>query len=128
MPARARSAGDAPVISHPAKLIVPLVGTSAPATHFINVLLPEPFGPIRPWNSFSAMVRLAPLSAVNFPKVLTMPVASSSVIAAPLGRRDHGPLESATEPSHTLPLVQNQADQAGGAEHDHQQQQHTEQD
>src|SRR3984957_7718934 len=118
MPARARSAGGARVISLPPKVTVPAVGTSAPATHFISVLLPKPFGPIRPWNSFSAMLRLAPLSAVSFPNVLTMPVASSSVITVSLGPYDHGPLERATEPSHALPLVQDKSDQAGGPEHD----------
>ncbi len=48
MPARARSAGVACVISRPPNATVPEVGVSAPATHFISVLLPEPFGPIRP--------------------------------------------------------------------------------
>ena len=48
MPARARSVGDNAVMSLPAKLTLPSVGVSAPAMHFISVLLPEPFGPIRP--------------------------------------------------------------------------------
>jgi len=48
MPARARSAGVAGVMSRPPKKTEPWVGISAPATHFIKVLLPDPFGPIRP--------------------------------------------------------------------------------
>jgi hypothetical protein len=48
IPARARSVGVNAVMSVLMKLTLPVVGTSAPATHFISVLLPEPFGPIRP--------------------------------------------------------------------------------
>ena len=48
MPARARSVGVNAVISVLMKETLPSVGTSAPAMHFISVLLPEPFGPIRP--------------------------------------------------------------------------------
>jgi hypothetical protein len=36
------------VMSRPANQIVPSDGDSAPAMHFNSVLLPEPFGPIRP--------------------------------------------------------------------------------
>lgn len=66
MPARARSVGVNAVMS--AKLIVPRLGTSAPARHFTSVLLPEPFGPIRPRNSLSPTVTAALSSAVSLPK------------------------------------------------------------
>src|SRR4030095_4808654 len=120
MPARARAAGEACEISWPPNVTVPDVGISAPATHFISVLLPEPLGPIRPWNSFSATVRSAPFRAVSLPKILIRPRASRRAMIA-LPRRP-------AEIADALALAQDQADQAGGTKQDDQQQQYAEDD
>ena len=66
-PARERSGGIALVISRPATAMVPAVGNSAPATHLSSVVLPEPLGPIRPWNDRSRTMRSALSSAVSAP-------------------------------------------------------------
>src|SRR3984893_13721393 len=111
-------------MSRPAKRIVPSVGISAPATHFISVLLPEPLGPMRPWNSFSATVRSTPLNAVSRAKTFLMPRASRSAMLALLGdprRRTGRPAEGAD----ALALGKQEADQAGGSEEDDQEQQQT---
>src|SRR6187455_1448924 len=120
MPARARSAGEAREMSAPPNITVPDVGISAPATHFISVLLPEPFGPIRPWNSFSATVRSAPFRAVSLPNILTRPRASRRAMIA-LPRRP-------AEIADTLALAEDQADEASGTKQDDQQQQDAEND
>src|SRR6478735_8036205 len=120
MPARARVAGGACEISWPPKITVPDVGISAPATHFISVLLPEPLGPIKPWNSFSATVRSAPFRAVSLPKILIRPRASRRAMIA-LPRRP-------AEIADALALAEDQADEAGGAKQDDQQQQDAEDD
>src|SRR5215218_9381267 len=120
MPARARTAGEACEMSRPPNVTVPDVGISAPATHFISVLLPEPLGPIRPWNSFSATVRSAPFSAVSLPNILIRPRASRRATIALLRRL--------TEIADALALAQHEADQAGRAEQNDQQQQHAEDD
>ena len=46
---------------------------SAPETQLISVVLPEPFGPIRPKRSPGAISRLTPDSAVKPPKCLETP-------------------------------------------------------
>src|ERR1700730_6899239 len=120
MPARARSEGDRAVMSWSAQRTLPSVGCSAPATHFISVLLPEPVEPVRPWNSFSLTVSAAPSSAVSLPKTLTMPLASRSGMRAFLRR----PAETAD----ALPLAEHEADEAKRAKQDHQQQQYAEND
>src|SRR3979411_2602672 len=115
MPARARSAGENCVISRPPKDTAPSVGISAPAMHFISVLLPEPFGPIRPWNSLSATVRSAPTNAVNLTKIFTRPRASRRAMAS-LFRRP-------PEVSDALAFAEDQAGQPGRTKQDNQQQQ-----
>src|ERR1700730_14783904 len=120
MPARARSAGEAHVMSRPPNSTVPWVATSAPATHFISVLLPDPFGPIRPWNSFSATVSSAPFKAVSLPKTLVSPRASRRAIPALLRR--------AAKLPDPFAFREDQADEAGGTEQDYQQQQHAQND
>src|SRR5690242_1462146 len=118
MPARARAAGEACEISWPPNVTVPAVGISAPATHFISVLLPEPLGPIRPWNSFSVTVRSAPFRAVSLPKIFIRPRASRrAMVALP---------RPPAEIADTLALAEDQADQAGAAKQDDQQQQYAE--
>src|SRR5258705_5066046 len=120
MPARARSAGEACEMSWPPKFTVPDVGISGPSTHFISVLLPEPLGPIKPWNSFSATVRSAPFRAVSLPNILIRPPPSRTAMIA-LPRRP-------AEIADTLALAKDQADQAGGTKQDNQQQQNAEDD
>ncbi len=48
MPPLMMACGATPAISRPSKLIEPAVGTSVPDSMLKIVLLPEPFGPIRP--------------------------------------------------------------------------------
>src|SRR5260370_16062530 len=120
MPARVRSEGDSAVMSWSARRTLPSVGCSAPATHFISVLLPEPFGPIRPWNSFSLTVSAAPSSAVSLPKTLTIPLASRSGMRAFLRR----PAETAD----ALPLAQHEADEPHRTKPDPHQSQHPQND
>src|SRR6185312_7538396 len=123
-PARARSAGESPAMSRPAKRMVPAVGVSAPAMHFISVLLPEPFGPMRPWNSPSSTTSPASSSAVSLPKLLTMPRASRSGMA----HHRVAPPSRAAELADPFALGDEQPDQPGRAEHDNEQQQRAEDD
>src|ERR1700689_2103607 len=66
------------------------------------------------------MLSAAPFSAGSLPKLLTMPVASSSTMPAFLPR--------SPEIADALALAENQADQAGRPEHDDEQQQNAEND
>src|SRR5712692_9570150 len=70
MPACATRYAGSPAISAPRKRTDPALGRSAPATRLKRVLLPEPFGPMRPRNSPSATSKETPFTAVNPPKVL----------------------------------------------------------
>src|SRR4029450_8651531 len=82
-------------------MVPPFTG-STPDTQLMRVVLPEPFGPMRPKRSPALTDRLTPFSAVKPPKRLTSPCTSSSgpAIASagpqapdqaedPLGRQDH---------------------------------------
>ena len=62
-PARARSSGSASVMSSPSKRIWPSVTSRFgwPIRMFASVDLPEPFGPIRAWNSPERTRRSTPL-------------------------------------------------------------------
>src|SRR3712207_1475349 len=62
-PARARSSGSASVMSSPSKRIRPSVTSRLgwPMTALASVDLPEPFGPIRAWNSPERTWRSTPL-------------------------------------------------------------------
>src|SRR5437588_7855143 len=123
MPARARSVGVNAVMSVLMKETLPCVGTSAPAIHFISVLLPEPFGPIRPWNSFSPTVSAAPSSAVSLPKIFLMPAASRSGIALLLFGLLLVFLGLGTKTADPLALAEHKTDQAERPEQDHEQKQ-----
>src|SRR6266849_4495639 len=70
MPACATRYAGSPAISAPRKRTDPALGRSAPAMRLKRVLLPEPFGPMRPRNSPSATSKETPFTAVNPPKVL----------------------------------------------------------
>src|SRR5436190_11542108 len=108
-------------MSLPAKLIAPCVGASAPAMHFIKVLLPDPLGPIRPWNSPSGTLRSTPPNAVSLPNVLRIPRTSSSATLVPSVA---GRACSAFRPesAHPLALGDHETNKTGRLEQDHQQQ------
>src|SRR5882724_8013751 len=57
----------------------------------MSVVLPEPFGPMRPKRSPALTCSVTPLSAVNPPKRLTMPCTSSSApaMASPASQAPH---------------------------------------
>lgn len=48
-PSRARPLGEMPLTRVPLTKIDPATGFSRPAITFATVLLPDPFGPLRPW-------------------------------------------------------------------------------
>src|ERR1035437_4720213 len=83
MPSRACASGVALVTSWPLNRMVPAVGCRSPARQLKNVLLPAPFGPIRPTMSPSVTLRSAPSTARKPPKLMTMPLASSSMSGPP---------------------------------------------
>src|SRR5262245_37478826 len=124
MPARARSVGVSMVTSRPAKRIVPLVGSSAPATHFSSVLLPEPLGPMRPWNSFSSTIRSTPLRAISRPKALVSPRTSSSgIVRSCIGVARRKRTTKAADP---LLLGHHKPEQPGGPKQGNEEQQKSE--
>src|SRR5262245_35643799 len=113
------------VTSRPPKRIVPLVGSSAPATHFSSVLLPEPLGPMRPWNSFSPTVRSTPRKAIKRPKALVTPRVSSSGIVCScveLARQQR----SAAKAADPLLLGDRKPDQPGSPQQGYDEQQQSE--
>src|SRR5204862_6259130 len=67
-------------MSRPRKWIRPPLGSSAPAMHLSSVLVPEPFGPIRPCSCPSSTTKSTELSAVSCPKAFVTAAASSSAI------------------------------------------------
>src|ERR1700753_2678602 len=109
-------------MSRPAKRIVPPVGISAPAMHLTSVLLPEPLGPMRPWNSCSSTVRFTPLNAVSRANSFWIPTASRSAMLA-LVRGSRPRAGRPAERADALPLRNQESDQAGGSEKDDQEQQ-----
>ena len=66
-----------PAISRPSRRIEPPEGASAPAIRLKVVLLPEPFGPIRPRISPCASSNETSLTAVNPPKRLVSRLTES---------------------------------------------------
>src|SRR5258708_2465606 len=70
MPACATRSAARPAISSPRKRTEPESARTAPAIRLNVVLLPEPFGPIRPRISPSASWKDTPSTAVTPPKVL----------------------------------------------------------
>src|SRR3954466_161462 len=70
--------GAMPASSCPAKLIEPAVGTSVPDSMLKIVLLPEPFGPIRPRISPCSTRNDTLLTAVKPPKRFTNPSTVST--------------------------------------------------
>ena len=70
MPRRARKWGGNWVMSSPQNTTLPVWGRSAPEMQLISVVLPEPFGPIRPNRSPFLISTLILSSAVKPPNVL----------------------------------------------------------
>ena len=72
--------GACPAISDPANSIEPAVGTSVPDSMLKIVLLPEPFGPIRPRISPCSTLNDTLLTAVKPPKRFTNPLTTSTAL------------------------------------------------
>src|SRR5438309_5248901 len=79
--------GGCPAISRPSKRIEPAFGASVPESMLKIVLLPEPFGPIRPRISPRSTVNDTLLTALKPPKRFTRPSTTST--AVPSLSRDH---------------------------------------
>src|SRR5205085_7772998 len=78
MPRRHTSCPVRPAISPPAKRIEPALGGKVPAIRLKIVVLPEPFGPIRPRISPGLTAKDTPLTARNPPNRLLRPATSST--------------------------------------------------
>src|SRR5712692_8833229 len=91
------------VMSWPVKRMVPPSLRSVPEMQLMSVVLPEPFGPMRPSRSPALTWRLTRLSAVKPPKRLVRPSTSRSAPAT-------GRLPSADPPG--------QAENPLGGQHD----------
>src|SRR6202171_1969319 len=72
--------GASPAISAPANPIEPAVGSSVPESMLKIVLLPEPFGPIRPRISPCSTLNDTLLTAVKPPNRLTKPSTTSTTV------------------------------------------------
>src|SRR3954447_3413756 len=105
--------GATPAISSPSNSIPPAVGGSVPDSMLKMVLLPEPFGPIRPRISPRSTLNDTLLTAVKPPKRFLSPLTTStapsrkkpdaSLVAErrPLRQRQHGlALHLALRPNH----------------------------
>src|ERR1700757_1632347 len=109
-------------MSRPSNTMVPPSAKCAPAIAFRSVLLPEPFGPIKPWKLPAATSTSTPSSARNVRKVLLTPRISSSAMAA-------SPAPPAA-PIRTdaLAIRHDEAENALGLKHHHHQQHEAEND
>src|SRR5512137_2379344 len=63
----------------PSSRMVPEVAGMSPETRFKSVVLPAPFGPMRPCTSPASTAREAPSTAARPPKVLRTSSSSSSM-------------------------------------------------
>src|SRR3989449_11387566 len=97
-------------MSRPSKRIRPPSVARAPDTQLMSVVLPEPFGPIRPNRSPALTWSVTRSSARKPPKRLVRPSTSSSVVAM-----------SPTSPSSEPPR---QARDPLGRQHDEQHEHH----
>src|SRR2546423_763217 len=70
--------GARPAISLPSNRIDPALGRNVPDSMLKIVLLPEPFGPIRPRISPLSTLKDTSLTAVNPPKRLINPLTTST--------------------------------------------------
>src|SRR3954463_6516058 len=74
--------GGRPAIAEPPNRIEPDVGASVPESMLKIVLLPEPFGPIRPRISPWSTLNDTLLTAVKPPKRLTSPSTTSTAASS----------------------------------------------
>src|SRR3954462_4973807 len=70
--------GESPAISTPSHRSEPAVAGSVPDSRLKIVLLPDPFGPIRPRISPRSTLNDTLLTAVNPPNRLTSPLTTST--------------------------------------------------
>src|SRR5713101_7748468 len=92
------ASGVRPPISAPSKRMLPAVGVSAPEMQLKAVVLPEPFGPMRPRISPFLTSKDTPLRAVNPPKRLVSPVTVSiGCEEARGGRQQHRRIDQARD-------------------------------
>src|SRR5438552_10442557 len=75
-PMRMRLCAACPQMSSPSKRMLPSSFLSVPAMQLTSVLLPEPFGPMRPTRSPGRTRKSTPSSAVKPPKRLVTPRTS----------------------------------------------------
>src|SRR5262245_5683614 len=100
MPSRVRLCAGSLVMFEPLNAIVPWSQMSAPEMQLIMVVLPDPFGPIRPRRSPSPRWRSTPFSATNPPKRLVSPLTLRIGSAMALGLGAHAPVgEEADQPA-----------------------------
>src|SRR5207248_5024727 len=71
--------------SSPSTRTSPASGASAPLSTLISVVLPAPFGPIRPWTTPPRRARSTPRSACTPPKLLATPDRRMSVASREAG-------------------------------------------
>src|SRR5262252_4201230 len=109
-------------MSRPSNTIEPPSAKCAPAMALRSVLLPEPFGPIRPWKLPAATSTSTPSSARNVRKLLLTPRISSNAMAASPA------LPAATVGADALAVRHNQAEYAFGLEQHHRKQHDAEDD
>src|SRR4051812_11316690 len=86
IPAARASRTDRKWVSCPSSTKRPENSACTPAMIFINVLLPAPFSPTRPWISPANSAKSTPRSASTPPKALLIP-CSSRMGARPCGIR-----------------------------------------
>src|SRR4051812_39333151 len=105
--------GDRPAISAPSNRIEPAVAGSVPDSRLKIVLLPEPFGPIRPRISPRSTLNETLLTAVKPPNRFISPSTTSTAapfsvqgrllvaVGSAAGQRQHGlALRLALRPHH----------------------------
>jgi len=92
-PMRMRRWAACPQISSPSKRMLPSSFLSVPAMQLTSVLLPEPFGPMRPTRSPGRTTKSTFSSAVKPPNLFVTPLTSSSMsaIIAPFAAARHPP-------------------------------------
>src|SRR5882672_3128751 len=85
MPSAARRCTGRRVMSDPARRIVPPSARTTPEMRLMSVVLPAPFGPMRPSASPSAMLRSTRSTAVTPPKRFVRPTVSSNIRGSDAG-------------------------------------------
>src|SRR6202034_2103053 len=76
MPSRTRWCGRSPVMSLPARMMLPAVGRSTPVSRLITVVLPAPFGPIKACRAPFSIDNETSCAAIMPPKRFSRPTVS----------------------------------------------------